>query len=792
MTPEIAVVLGTIVVAIVLFITERLPMELVALLVLVGLAVSGLLTPAEALSWFSNPAVVTVWAVFILSGGMARTGVAGLLGRQVLRLSGHRAGSSDTGGEVRLLVVIMLTAGIMSAFMNNVGVAALLLPVVMDIARRTGRPPSRLLMPLAFGSLLGGLNTLIGTPPNILISDALRDYGLRSFQLFDYTPVGLPITLAGVAFMVLVGRHLLPSRDPVKEELPNSNARNLREFYGLQERLFLLRLPADSPLAGRTLAQSRLGAILGLNVVAILRNRRTQLAPKPDTLLHAGDRLLVQGRLEPLADLARDHLLLEEGALEVDRLVSSEMGIAEIRLSPECTLVGQTLLQSGFRRRFGVNVLALRRGETIRRVDVRDLPLQAGDTLLVQGPRAALESLHSQPGFEFVRPASDADVAAVYHLHERLVALHVPADSTLVGRTLADGRLGAAFGLTVLGIQRGGTTRLMPGPDEEVQAHDTLLVEGRPGDLSALRGLESLEVEQQPPTELGRLESAEVGLAEVVLSPYTTLVGKTLREIHFREKYGLSVLAIWREGRPYRSDLGAMALRLGDALLLYGSYERLKVLGSEPDFLVLTEGAQAPPRLERAPWAVGIMAAVLLPVILGWVPISIAAVAGAVLMVLTGCLTMEEAYRHIEWQAVFLIAGMLPLAVAMEQTGTAQFLAEGLVALLGGLGPYAIVVGLFLLGTAATQVMPSAAVAVLLAPMAFNTAADLGVSPFPLLMTVAMAASASFLSPVAHPANLFIMGPGGYRFVDYIRVGLPLTLVVLAVLLLALPVFWPF
>jgi di/tricarboxylate transporter len=174
------------------------------------------------------------------------------------------------------------------------------------------------------------------------------------------------------------------------------------------------------------------------------------------------------------------------------------------------------------------------------------------------------------------------------------------------------------------------------------------------------------------------------------------------------------------------------------------------------------------------------------------VPISIAAVAGAVAMVLTGCLTMEEAYRSIEWKAVFLIAGMLSLGIAMEQTGTARLLAEGLVTTLGGLGPLAVVTGLFLLGTAATQVMPSAAVAVLLIPMALNAAGDLGVSPYPLAMGVAIAASASFLSPVAHPANVFIMGPGGYRFSDYIRVGLPLTLVVLFVMLLVVPVFWPF
>jgi di/tricarboxylate transporter len=278
---------------------------------------------------------------------------------------------------------------------------------------------------------------------------------------------------------------------------------------------------------------------------------------------------------------------------------------------------------------------------------------------------------------------------------------------------------------------------------------------------------------------------------EVVLSPHTTLVGRTLRDLHFREKYGLHVLAIWRQGRAYRSQLRDMPLQFGDALLLYGPREKLMLLGSEPDFLVLTQEAQEPPRLDKAPVAAIVMAAVLVPVILGWVPISIAAVTGAALMVLTGCLTMDEAYRFIEWRAVFLIAGMLPLGVAMEQTGTAQFVAEGVVSAVGRFGPLAMLAGLYILTTLATQVMPNAAVAVLLAPIALSTATDLGISPFALMMVVAVAASASFLSPVAHPANVLIMGPGGYRFADYIRVGLPLTIVVLVVVLLVLPLFWP-
>jgi di/tricarboxylate transporter len=270
------------------------------------------------------------------------------------------------------------------------------------------------------------------------------------------------------------------------------------------------------------------------------------------------------------------------------------------------------------------------------------------------------------------------------------------------------------------------------------------------------------------------------------------LAGKTLREIFFRDKYGLSVLAIWREGRAYRSDLRDMALRFGDALLLYGQRERLRMLGEEPDFLVLTEAAQEAPRLNKAPLAVLIMALVLTPVIFDWLPIAIAALAGVVLMVLTGCLTMGEAYRSIEWKAVFLIAGMLPLGIAMEQTGAARFLAEGMVSLVGGLGSLAVLAGLFLLAALASQVMPNPAVAVLLAPIALNTANDLGISPYPLMMAVAISASAAFLSPVGHSANVLVMGPGGYRFADYTKVGIPLTLVTLAVVLIVVPIFWPF
>ena len=779
MTTGIAIVLGILIIAIIMFITEWIQVDVVALMVLVSLALSGLVTPAEALSGFSNLAVVTVWAVLILSAGLARTGVASLIGRPVLRLAGK--------SEARLIALIMLVVGVLSGFMNDIGVAALMLPVVVDIARQTGRPASRLLMPLAFAALLGGLNTLIGTPPNILVSEALHQYGLEPFHMFDYTPTGIVVMFAGIAFMVLIGRHLLPSRQST--DLQEVEQITPGEFFGLRERQFVIELPEESVLAGKTVAQSRLGAALGLNVLAILRADQNHLAPGPDAVLQPGDRLLVEGRPDQLAELhGRRLLVVEDNHLAAESLRSVDINLAELVLSSQSSLAGQTLEQIDFRRRFGVVVLAIRRGGGVVRTNLEKLPLQHGDILLVQGYRAHLEALDNEPEFSL----ASVDVPDGYHLEERLTGMRVPEDSALVGKSLVESRLGDAFGLGVLGILRAGANQLMPEPDVRLAAGDLLLVKCRPEDLETLGGLQSLEVADQAPPDLIELEFEHVGLGEVVLSPRTTLAGKTLRQIHFRDKYGLSVLAIWREGRAYRSGLRDMALRFGDSLLLYGPRERLRMLGLEHDFLVLTEAAQEAPRLNKAPFAVLIMIAVLIPVILDLLPIAIAAVAGVVLMILTRCLTMEEAYRAIEWKAVFLIAGMLPLGIAMEQTGAARFLAEGMLGLVGGLGAVAVMAGLFILASLASQVMPNPAVAVLLAPIALNTASDLGVSPYPLMMAVAVSASAAFLSPVGHSANILVMGPGGYRFSDYTKVGIPLTLVVLAVVLVVVPFFWPF
>jgi di/tricarboxylate transporter len=379
----------------------------------------------------------------------------------------------------------------------------------------------------------------------------------------------------------------------------------------------------------------------------------------------------------------------------------------------------------------------------------------------------------------------------VYHLEERLMFLRVPPDSTLVGKTLPESRLGDAFGLTVLGIFREGRAYFVPDESEKLMRNDRLLVEGKREDLLTLHSLQEIEIERFPMSPMPRMETDEIGFMEVVLSPHGSLAGKSLRELRFREKFGLSVVAIHREGRMLLSNLRDITLRFGDGLLLYGLRKRAEMLGAEPDFVVLTAHAQERPRLAKMPLAVLVMGLFVLSVILGWLPVHMGAIGGATLMVLSGCLNMEEAYRAINWRSVFLIAGMLPLGIAMEKTGTAKFLAGEVFEMIGGLGPHAVIGGVFILTALAAQVMPTSVVAILVAPMALKTAQDLGMSPHALMMTAAISASASFLSPVAHPANVLVMGPGGYRFTDYTKVGIPLTLITLAVVLIVVPVFWP-
>ncbi|MCK4898859.1 MAG: hypothetical protein KAS38_08775, partial [Anaerolineales bacterium] len=405
-----------------------------------------------------------------------------------------------------------------------------------------------------------------------------------------------------------------------------------------------------------------------------------------------------------------------------------------------------------------------------QRTNLQEKILSAGDALLMHGSNERLEEIRNSPEWSSFRYLDSDEINERYELFDCIRIMSVPVGSSLSGKTLAESRLADAFGICVLGIRRNGRTDLTPGVDHIIQDGDQLLVEVSPDDLEVLQGLQSLEIIRGELPDLKTLQSDQVGLLEVVLSPHTTLAGKTLRELHFREKYGLSVLAVWRGGRPYRSQIRDMQLRFGDALLLHGLRDSFKVLGAEPDFLVLAEEAQQAPRIEKAPLALLILGTFIASVVLGILPIELAAVIGATFMVLTNVISMEEAYRYINWKSVFLIAGLLPLGIALQQTGAAELVAQGLLDVAGQLGPFGIMGGLFLLTALTSQIMPNAAVTVLLAPIAISASIELGVSPLPFTIIVAIAASSSFLTPVAHPTNSLVMGPGGYRVTDFVKV----------------------
>ncbi len=390
-----------------------------------------------------------------------------------------------------------------------------------------------------------------------------------------------------------------------------------------------------------------------------------------------------------------------------------------------------------------------------------------------------------------MREISVASVDA-YQLQDRLLGIRIPSGSPLAGQSLGDSRMGLTFGLVALAIQRSDDLLLLPSVETELQAGDRVIVQGNPNDLEVIRGLQEMNIDRQPDVNIANLTAGPMTLVEVALSPYAIEVDQSLRDMRFRERYGLNVLAIWHRGRAYFSNLGGWHLELGDAMLLYGPRINVERLRSDENFLVLEADGQTDPRRNKAPIAVILMVAVVLVAILGWLPLAIAAIIGATLMVLTGCLTMDDAYRYIEWKAVFLIAGMLPLGIALETTGAAAFLAQTMLDAIGGYGPVAVLAGLFILTALLAQFMPNPVVAVLIAPIALNAANAFGITPYAFVMAVALAASASFLTPIAHPANVLVMGPGGYRFADYIRAGLPVLLLLLVLSVILLPIFWPF
>ncbi len=598
MNPHLLITLIIAGAAIALLLTERLRADLVALLVVVALGTTGVLTSEETFSGFSRSAVITLLAIFILAAGLERAGVTHSVGDLLVRVAGR--------SEQRLVVVVMLSAALLSLFMNNIAAAAVLLPAVSGAAKRSGVNPSRLLMPLAFGTILGGMATLL-TTTNIVVSSLLQDRSMAGFGLLDFAPLGLPIIVVGVAYMALWGRRQLPARSPA-------------QLY---------------------------------------------------------------------------------------------------------------------------------------------------------------EDLQRQ----------EANLAEVYHLGETLSRAGVPAGSPLVGQTLAGSRLRETYGVNVLAIERESRIVRAPSPDEELQAEDVLILAGEPEGAGFAAGLDPLPPRHWRDRDL---ESRSVVLVEAVLSPRSDLIGRTLREARFRDRYGMAVLAIWRAGRSLRTGLTDLPLQLGDGLLLQGERGRLPVLRAESDLIVLDRGVdEPPPSRRRSRLALTIMIATLALAATNRFGVGEIMLGGALVMILTRVLSMDDAYQAVEWRSVFLVAGMLPLGTAMIKTGAADLITHGLLSVLGGAGPLAILAGLVALAILLTQAMNGAAVAAIVAPIAIQTAQRIGADPHAFAMGVALATSVAFLTPLGSPVNVLVMGPGGYTFRDYFRAGLPLTLLLFALIVGLLPLIWP-
>ena len=590
MTLEIGFVLLLTICAVVLFVTEKFSTDIVAILVMVVLLVSRVLTPAEGLAGFANTATITVGAMFVLSAGMFRSGAVNFVGRGLGRLARHSSGL--------MLFVLMVGVGVLSSFLNNTAAVAILIPVIIVVARRADTSPSKLLMPLSFASMFGGMCTVLGTSTNILASAISEQAGLGAFGMFEFTKLGVIFFAVGVTYMMTVGRKLVPD---------HRGRGDLTTSFGLGDYLTDLVLQADSKSVGQSLASAPLVKELGIEVIQIRRGKDT-LRPTPETILREHDVLRIQGNLRTINEL-------------------------------------------------------------------KD-------------------------------------------------------------------RAGVAFGMSV------------NWRDEDLQSTDTRLV-------------------------------------EAVVGPGSPLAGKSLAESRLRENYGASVLAIRQHGTLRHSEFENITLMPGDALLIDVPNDQIEHLTQQRVFLVVSRAGIPSFNWPKAIKALAIVISVVVVAATGLLPIVAAAATGALAMVLSGCISTDEAYGAIEWNVLFLLAGMLSLGAAMEKTGASTLLADGMVNWVGGFGPIALLAAFFGATMLLTEVMSNNATVALLLPIAITTAHSIDANPRTFMFAVVFAASSSFMTPVGYQTNTMIYGPGQYRFVDFVRVGAPLNLIFWVLGVLLIPWFWP-
>jgi di/tricarboxylate transporter len=772
MTLEMGLLFGVLAGMAILFFTEKLPVELTAFLGLVFLTLFGYVTPSEAFTGFASPAVITMLSIFFVSAALLHTGVADVIAGRVHKWIGNR--------EIPLIIAIMLVAGVLSAFMNNIAAVAVLLPAVASICKKTDIAPSRLFIPLAFGAILGGTTTVVGTPPNILADELLRERGLAGFSLFDFTPMGMILLGTGIVYMITIGRYLLPNKT-ISHGAGRSE--DLARVYQLEDSMFSIRILKGTHLDGMTLGQAQLANTLGVQVIGIERDGKKDLAPGAETLLRGGDVLLVEGSYEHVTKIFQDQGVPDPESLDE---AFSHVRCIQARVAADSSFIGKTLRDLHFRERFGAVVVGVSREGTLIDVDLAGVELREQDELLAVGTPDQIDSI-SFPGDLEIKHLKPSDLS---DLKSHLFLLRVHTGSSLAGVSIRETRIGELIGLTVVGIIRGEKALMAVRPKEKIRSEDRLLVTG---DTERIRRLVSLgDVQLQQDVSQSGIQSDDVGIVEVTLSPRSRVAGKTLAQFGFREKTGLQVLAIWTKGKAIHTGLVSHKIREGDALLVQGSWQQIRTLGSNPDFVVLTQAAQEQRRTRKAPVALGALAVMIGMVVTGYMPIHVAAFTAATLVALFGAVTMEEVYRSVEWKAIFLVAAILPVGIAIERTGAAALLSDGVTSLTGPFGPYGIMAGMVTLGSALSQALDGAPAVVLMTPVVIPAAQQMGMSTHSVMMAVALATSAAFMTPFSHKANLLVMGAGGYKVTDYLKVGTPLTIILLILMIFLVPVFFPF
>lgn len=766
------VVLLTIMV--VFLIAPKIAPELIVLSGLGLLTLFGELTPNEAFSGFGSSTVVTIVSTFFVATALRHTGISEAVGKAIVKIA--------TGRRIFVIAAMMLVTTMFSSVMNNVVAVAISLPIAAVVAERTKIPNSQLMMPLSFAALLGGMTTLIGTPPNMVASELLVSHGYHAYAFHDFSLVGIPLAMVGIIVVSLLANKLIPER--LGGSFGGHRA-DLSSVYQLSDRLFRLRVPASSSLVSKTLAAAKFGAFLGAEVVAIKRLDKTHSVPTAETKLHAGDELIVEGRLNELQSMfLLQRLKIEAASNELLSGVNHRIGSAVIRVRPGLLKHGHSLRAIAFQSQFELMVCGIRRGDITLVRELSAEKLRTDDILLVIGAERALNALTTWDDIEVLEHHPQVS----QQIFCGLFTCTVPESSPLANLAVCDTKLGEFAGILIAGIVRKNSLLMPLKASEKILAGDILLLSGDGEQLAGLAQLGELEIVSK--NESVDFDSLQFPLMEVVLSPRSSLIGRTLGQVDFRARYDFHVLGVWRDGRPIRAHLAKLKLEFGDALLLQGPRRRISQFAKDSDFLLLSPLGRSQALHRRAPLVFIALALLVILPATGLLQSHVAAFISALIVVIGGAVSMEEGYREVDWRVVFLVAAIMPLSNVVANSGLSAAISPTLQQIEALFGVYGTLSIFALLASIVSQIIDASFAVVLLGPLAIETAKRMHIDPQIFVLVTALASSVAFLAPISHRAHLLVMGPGGYRPRDFAPLGAILSLVLLFLIVVLVPLIF--